>query len=91
VKRAGILRREFGMDEADYQRLHAHQAGLCAICDQPETKRHRDGSLLRLSIDHDHETGAVRGLLCQRCNVGLGSFVDSIQRLRAAADYLERR
>ena len=88
VKRRGILRREFRLTGEAYDSMLDAQAGVCAICRQPETKVHRDGGALRLCVDHDHATGAVRGLLCSGCNVGLGSFNDDIERLRAAAAYL---
>jgi len=57
------------------------QEGVCAICFDPPTVR-------PLSVDHDHKTGKARGLLCKRCNLGLGLFLDSQSRLEAAADYL---
>lgn len=56
----------------------------CAVCGEPPTRR-------RLDVDHDHKTGAVRGLLCSDCNIALGKFRDDPDRLRAAADYLVRR
>lgn len=89
AKRRGILRREFRMSEAEYEQMHDAQGGVCAICQRPETKVHRDGSVCRLSVDHDHTSGDVRGLLCSKCNVGLGSFEDSPEALRRAADYIE--
>lgn len=88
VKRAGVLRREYGITEEEYQRQHTAQGGLCVICRQPETKM-LHGGIMRLSVDHNHATGKVRKLLCQACNVGLGSFKDDPVLLRAAADYLE--
>lgn len=65
-------------------RLHTEQNGLCAICKLPEAS---DRSL---SLDHCHETGKIRGLLCNACNVGLGSFRDSPENLIAASEYLTR-
>lgn len=58
------------------------QGGVCAICEQPEPKK-------RLAVDHDHTTGAVRALLCSKCNVALGLMSDDPARLRVAAHYLE--
>lgn len=55
------------------------QDGKCAICKEPMDQSY---------IDHDHETGEVRGLLCHRCNSGLGFFNDDPQRLLAALEYL---
>ena len=57
----------------------ARQDGRCAICCATEARH----------IDHDHDTGQVRGMLCFRCNAALGQLDDSPDRLRRAADYLE--
>lgn len=67
-------------DEA-YARMVDEQLGQCAICNErPE----------RLVIDHDHETGEVRALLCAKCNAGIGLLGDSPDLLTAAADYLRK-
>ena len=58
------------------------QQGTCLICGRPPGK-------YRLSVDHSHETGEVRGLLCARCNRGIGLFWDDPVIFRRAADYLE--
>lgn len=78
---------EFGINERTYQELFTAQGGVCAICGKPETKMFR-GSVSSLSIDHDHDTGKIRGLLCSSCNLGLGYFKDSIESLSNAIDYL---
>jgi len=65
--------------------MYLAQSGLCAICQQPPAPESRG-----LAVDHDHATGAVRALLCQPCNLGLGFFADNPVALRAAADYIER-
>ncbi len=83
------LKRKFGITVEDYERMWDDQRGLCAICDKPETKVVK-GRLNWLSVDHNHDTGAVRGLLCSRCNAGIGWMQDDPELLRAAANYLDR-
>jgi len=73
------LKTRYGMTPEQYDTLYAEQGGACAICREQK----------RLVVDHDHETGAVRGLLCDLCNTGIGKLRDSAERLRAAAVYLE--
>jgi hypothetical protein len=72
--------------EASAARLREEQQGCCAICGTPEAQSPKK----RLHVDHNHETHAVRGLLCSRCNTGLGQFKDDPNRLRAAIEYLKR-
>lgn len=79
--RAYMLRRNYGVERDEYLRLLEEQGGLCAICGDPPGQR-------ELSVDHHHATGFVRGLLCDRCNHGLGLFKDNPDRLMAAIDYL---
>lgn len=81
------LRYKFGITPEEYDALLARQDGACAICGQEETALGRHGEVKLLSVDHNHETGEVRGLLCQRCNIGLGHFLTS-ENLIAAAAYL---
>lgn len=69
--------------QALYDRLVAEVGERCAICG-----RERDG-YRRLSIDHDHATDQIRGLLCRPCNMLLGNARDSVEILRAAIAYLE--
>lgn len=83
------LRRNYKIDEIEFNRLSAEQGGHCAICQKPETKtRGHEGR--RLSVDHNHVTGDVRGLLCGNCNEGIGYFGDDIEILRKAIAYLQR-
>jgi len=63
------------------------QGGLCAICGKPASGK---GHCSRLHVDHDHKTGAVRGMLCHRCNAGLGQFGDDSLVLEAALAYLKK-
>lgn len=60
------LRHRYGIDIDAYESLLEQQGGVCAICDSPPGKR-------PLDVDHDHDTGVVRGLLCPRCNTALGT------------------
>lgn len=84
------LKRAYGMTLAQYEALGESQGWRCAICNDPETSRHRDGGPRLMPVDHDHTTGKIRALLCTACNRGLGMFRDSPERLEAAAGYLRR-
>jgi len=77
----------YGCDQAAYDRLMAMQGGVCAVCHRPETAA-RNGRIKYLSVDHDHRTGRIRGLLCDRHNTGIGQFNDDVEELRAAIAYL---
>ena len=69
----------------EYDTMLAAQGGGCAICG---TKSNRDGK--RLFVDHCHESGKVRGILCRKCNSGIGALGDSIEGVQRAVKYLER-
>lgn len=88
VKRAGILRRSYGLSEHEYRIMWNAQKGLCAICGKSETRSHHNGTPLSLSIDHCHKTGAARGLLCNKCNAGLGYFGEDPKSLLMAWLYI---
>jgi hypothetical protein len=72
--------KHYGLTPEQRAALLAGQGGLCAICRE----------LPAVHVDHDHVMGTVRGVVCFRCNVGIGHFRDSAATLRAAIDYLER-
>lgn len=82
TQHAARTEKVYGLSPEQYAALLALQGGRCAICRQrPKSKR--------LAVDHDHKTGAVRGLLCGRCNHELlGAGFDSVDVLAAAVDYL---
>lgn len=82
----------FGITLEDYAAKAAAQGGVCAICggDQRSTNNLSGRQMVALVVDHDHITGAVRGLLCAGCNRAIGMLKDDPKVLRAAADYLER-
>ena len=75
--------RKFGLTKEQYLVLAAKHGGMCGICNEEELGGKQ------LAIDHDHVTGKVRGLLCQKCNTALGYMRDSPELLRTAAVYLE--
>ena len=80
----------YGLTTEDYNKLVAKQNFVCAICKQPETAI--DGATQEtkvLSIDHCHNSKKVRGLLCGKCNFGLGKFNDDVKLLEAAINYLK--
>jgi hypothetical protein len=85
ARRDREYRHRYGITLADYDRMLAAQGGCCAICgtDAPTFGKGH------FSVDHDHATGAVRGLLCDNCNTGIGKLRDDPAILRAALVYLE--
>lgn len=77
------LRSRFGLTVDEFNVLVALSDCVCGICRNQETRSRR------LSLDHDHRTGLVRGFLCSRCNLLLGSADDNVGRLEAAVRYLK--
>lgn len=80
VKRDAELKRNYGISLVEYEEMLAKQGGRCAVCGVKSDKT--------LHLDHNHKTGKVRGLLCHKCNSGLGSFNDDVELLIRAAEYL---
>ena len=68
-----FLKRTYNLSKDDFTKILNLQNGVCAICGHPERRKNRRG-IYRLSVDHDHKTGKVRGLLCIKCNQHLGWF-----------------
>lgn len=87
-KKSQILKK-YGLTWESYAELIKKCGNRCSICKEKETSTFK-GSVKDLAIDHCHETGVVRGLLCNRCNVMLGMAKDNITVLMNAADYLDR-
>jgi len=84
VDRKSHLKRKYGMTLEGYDRMFEAQNGVCAICLEvrPDDRT--------LHVDHDHETGVIRGLLCFRCNNALGDLREDVDLFQAAANYLDR-
>lgn len=76
------LKYNFGITLKDFRELEAAQRGRCAVCKEP--------SDATLCVDHDHKTGKIRGLLCRKCNAGIGQLNESSARLLKAAEYLKK-
>lgn len=82
---SATIKHLYGITKEDYEKLLKDQNNKCKICLGKETHK----SKKKFNIDHCHKTGKVRGLLCNRCNVGLGRFRDNINILKNAIEYLE--
>lgn len=87
VHRAYLLKAKYGLTLDDYDQLVVQQNGQCAICGTTSPMGHHK----RFVVDHNHITGEVRGLLCSKCNAGLGNFSDNPALMLKAALYLDER
>jgi hypothetical protein len=81
---ANDIRYRFGITRDTYYAMLSEQGGVCKICGGKPTGRRN-----RLSVDHDHTTGIIRGLLCEHCNRGLGCFKDDLGLFRKVIEYLQ--
>jgi len=85
-----MLKSKYNISLDEYEKMLRDQNFLCKICKQSETHRYkRTGEVTDLSVDHDHATNEVRGLLCRNCNLVIGNSQDRPDILREAALYLE--
>lgn len=81
-RHSGHIEKMYGLTSNEYQQVYEYQGRKCAIC------RRATGKTKRLSVDHDHNTGEVRMLLCTRCNKMLGHLRDDPEAFERAADCL---
>jgi hypothetical protein len=79
------LKLAYGITRADWNALHEKQGGRCALC---SGLGHTGGRSAKLYVDHCHDTGRVRGLVCHRCNLGLGALGDNEAGLTRALAYV---
>jgi hypothetical protein len=77
----GELKRKFGITLDEYDDIFNEQGGVCLICHQPEFNR-------RLAVDHEHQTGKIRGLLCTRCNHIIGYLEKKPELIKKFLDYI---
>lgn len=91
-RRKHSYKHKYSISMEEYNEMFIGQRGLCMICENPEsTKNRKTGQTQWLAVDHDHETGKVRGLLCGSCNRALGLFKDETENLKRAIKYLKKQ
>ena len=81
ARRKWDLKKKYGVSPTEYELRLSAQGGVCLICGGNNGNK-------RLAVDHCHDGGAVRGLLCNQCNIGVGMFRNSLELLQKAIDYL---
>jgi len=81
-----LLLKRYGISLVEYQILYAKQNGACGVCGN----KYESSGIGGLVVDHDHNSGAVRGLLCQNCNKFLGLAFDSPELLQKGIEYINR-
>lgn len=84
-RRNARLQATYGITLSEYNIILADQHGVCAICKVPHFPERP------LVVDHDHDSGVVRGLLCSECNTGIGLLGDNPATLESAITYLDLR
>ncbi len=82
------LQRMYGITASDFDRMFEEQGGLCAICHLPETQLGRGRRPRTLCVDHNAETGQVRGLLCAKCNLAIGNLREDPALFTRAVEYI---
>ncbi len=89
IIRDAHYRKHYNITLNYFLELEKAQGGLCKICQRPESTRDQNGKVKPLHVDHCHKTGEVRGLLCCKCNRGLGHFFDDVLLFERAIIYLK--
>lgn len=92
IKQNTNLIKRYGASFSEYEKILQSQNNQCAICKitLEELKKRNPRNQKRLALDHCHQTNKIRGILCGKCNIGLGYFDDNIDLLEKAAQYLRR-
>lgn len=89
VRRSYHLKYLYDVSPDTYSDMYEQQEGKCAICNQEESLRDKEGNKRLLAVDHCHTTNEVRGLLCRSCNVAIGLLKEDKTILQSAIDYLK--
>jgi hypothetical protein len=82
------LKRDHGITLEEFEEMERNQNYVCAICGNKESSKGKNTKIMNLSVDHCHNTGKIRGLLCTKCNWGIGLIQDNPKLLLNAAKYL---
>jgi len=82
------FKRNYGITQKEYNEIYLRQGGVCAICGNKEIIK-INGKVKSLSIDHNHITGEIRGLLCHYCNVAIGILKEDISIFQKCIEYLK--
>lgn len=82
--RRNKLKRKYGITPEGYEIMFKKQKGVCAVCSKPQA------GTSSLRVDHCHDTGLIRGLLCHKCNAGIGMLGDRSPNVVKAAAYLKK-
>lgn len=85
IQRNTKYKLNYGITTADFEKLYSSQGEKCEIC-----KKSTDKISTNMCVDHDHDTGKVRGILCRKCNSALGLFTDNEEILENAISYLKK-
>lgn len=80
------LKKLYGLSVDEYEQMYAEANGKCQVCSTPEEELSK-----RLAVDHCHQTGKIRGLLCSKCNTALGQLNDNLETISALYSYLKER
>jgi len=90
IQRRHWLKKKYGITIEQFDEILKSQNGVCAICKNGNDHLTKWGTKTkRMTVDHNHKTGKVRGLLCHKCNAALGRFKEKTENFRAAILYLE--
>lgn len=83
------LQKTYGISVDKYNEMLQRQNSVCTVCGEPSTIMRKNGRIHSLCVDHNHETGEIRGLLCHTCNTLLGHIETNPQRIKLLEFYLE--